>query len=234
MKTGGKNTPLSANECHNLKKTCHKTAKNSVRIPQFLSGNDIFGIFAVMKPIYIILTVLAMSNILFLILFIHSRWAYRKLMQKSLETEEKKNALVETASYNIEVVPDEQERRILRDLQKAMEQEKVFLDPTISVQDLAKRLGTNRTSLSHIINTHLNQNFASLLNSYRIKEAVNLLSDPQHFDDKMEAVGEMCGYNNRQVFHAAFKKEMGITPNHFRNINKRKATPKHSEEEVES
>ncbi len=173
-----------------------------------------------MKPIYIILSVLAMSNILFLILFIHSRWSYRKLMQKSLETEEKKNALVETASFNIEIVPDEQERRILRDLQKAMEQGKVFLDPTISVQDLAKRLGTNRTSLSHIINTHLNQNFASLLNSYRIKEAVNLLSDPQHFDDKMEAVGEMCGYNNRQVFHAAFKKEMGITPSHFRNINK--------------
>lgn len=173
-----------------------------------------------MKSICIILTALSISNIVFLILFIHSRLSYRKLMHKNLETEEKKNALVETASYNIEVVPDEQEQRILRDLQKAMEQGKVFLDPAISIQDLAKRLGTNRTSLSHIINTYLNQNFASLLNSYRIKEAVNLLSDPQHFDEKMEAVGEMCGYSNRQVFHAAFKKEMGITPSHFRNINK--------------
>lgn len=161
-----------------------------------------------------------MSNVVFLILFVHSRWSYHKLMQKNLETEEKKNSLVETASYNIDVVPDEQERRVLRDLQKAMEQGKVFLDPTISIQDLAKRLGTNRTNLSHIINTYLNQNFASLLNNYRIKEAVNLLSDPKHFNEKMEMIGEMCGYCNRQVFHAAFKKEMGITPSHFRNINK--------------
>ena len=173
-----------------------------------------------MKSICIVLIGLSISNIVFLILFIHSRWSYRKLMQKSLKSNERKEALVETVSYNICSVPDEQEQRILRDLQKAMEQEKVFLDPALSLQDLSKRLGTNRTSLSHIINTHLNQNFASLLNSYRIKEAVNLLSDPQHFNDKMEAVGEMCGYSNRQVFHAAFKKEMGITPSHFRNINK--------------
>ena len=54
-------------------------------------------------------------------------------------------------------------------------------------------------------------------------EALRLLGDDQHFNDKIEVIGEMCGYSNRQVFHAAFKKEMGITPTHFRNINKNNA-----------
>ena len=75
-------------------------------------------------------------------------------------------------------------------------------------------------TLSHVINAYLHQNFSSLLNSYRIKESLKLLGDPQFFHEKMEVIGEMCGYNNRQVFHQAFKKEMGITPNHFRNIQK--------------
>lgn len=151
-----------------------------------------------------------------------------------LRQEEKEDVLVEIVKFDTDSVRDAQECQMLEKLQVLLEQEKVYLDPTLSIQDLAKRLATNRTTLSHVINTHLNQNFASLLNSYRIKEAVRLLSDPQYFQEKMEVVGELCGYNNRQVFHAAFKKEMGITPNHFRNINKRKDTPKHSEEDDES
>lgn len=182
----------------------------------------------------IIISVLAASNIAFLVLFFHSRWAYHKLMQKNLCQNEKEEVLVDNVKFNTDNIRDAQERQMLERLQVLLEDDKVFLDPALSIQDLAKRLATNRTTLSHVINTHLHQNFATLLNSYRIKEAVRLLSDPQFFQEKMEVVGELCGYNNRQVFHAAFKKEMGITPNHFRNINKRKVTPKHSEEEVES
>lgn len=182
----------------------------------------------------IIISVLAASNIAFLVLFVHSRRAYHKLMQKNLCREEKEEVLVENVKFNTDSVRDAQERQILERLQVLLEEEKVYLDPTLSIQDLSKRLATNRTTLSHVINTHLHQNFATLLNSYRIKEAVRLLSDPQYFHEKMEVVGELCGYNNRQVFHAAFKKEMGITPSHFCNINKRKGTPKHPEEDDES
>ena len=187
-----------------------------------------------LTAIIIIISVLAASNIAFIVLFVHSRWAYHKLMQKNLCQEEKEDVLVEVVKFDTDSVRDAQECQMLEKLQVLLEEEKVYLDPTLSIQDLAKRLATNRTTLSHVINTHLSQNFASLLNSYRIKEAVRLLSDPQYFQEKMEVVGELCGYNNRQVFHAAFKKEMGITPNHFRNINKRKDTPKHSEEDDES
>ena len=173
-----------------------------------------------MKLLYIIISVLAISNIVTLLLFLHSRWSYRKLMQKNLQKEEQRDELVGKIAYDSTPIHDEQERKLLDSLQKCMETDKMFLNPNLSVIALSKALGTNKTTLSHVINTHLHQNFASLLNSYRIREAIDVLSNPKFFDEKMEVVAEKCGYNNRQVFHTAFKKVMGITPNHFRNIQR--------------
>ena len=109
----------------------------------------------------IIISVLAASNIAFIVLFVHSRWAYHKLMQKNLCQEEKEDVLVEIVKFDTDSVRDAQECQMLEKLQVLLEEEKVYLDPTLSIQDLAKQLATNRTTLSHVINTHLNQNFAS-------------------------------------------------------------------------
>ena len=144
-------------------------------------------------------------------------------MNKSLKEEKKKDKLVDNVSFDTLKYENEQDKAILEALRQCMERDKVYLNPSLSIQDLANLIGTNKTKLSHVINTYLNQNFATLLNKYRIVESLKLLGDDQHFNDKIEVIGEMCGYSNRQVFHAAFKKEMGITPTHFRNINKNNA-----------
>lgn len=142
------------------------------------------------------------------------------MMKKNLQEEKMKNKLVEKVSYEVPESFDKQDRQILNALQLALERDKLYLNPALTIQDLAKVVGTNKTKLSHVINNCLNQNYASLLNSYRIREAIHLLSDSKYYDYKIEAIGEMCGYSNRQVFHAAFKKAMGITPTHFRNVSK--------------
>jgi len=45
-----------------------------------------------------------------------------------------------------------------------------------------------------------------------------LLTNNKTSNYKMEVISDMCGFNNRQVFHAAFKKETGLTPNDFRKM----------------
>lgn len=173
-----------------------------------------------MNILYYVLSFLAISNIVTLVLFIHSRHSYRKLMQKSLRQDEECHKLVEPVVFESVEAMDDMSEKLLQKLQKSMEQDKLYLKPELSIQDLARELGTNKTTLSHVINVYLHQNFSTLLNSYRIKESIDLLSDPKLFQEKMEVIGEMCGYCSRQVFHKAFKKEMGITPNHFRTIQK--------------
>lgn len=171
-----------------------------------------------MKTIILILSFIL--NIVLLILLFHIRKVYHQMMKKSLRKENLKNELVEAVSYDTPDTCNEQDKAILKALQLSLDRDKLYLNPNLSLQDMAKVVGTNKTKLSSVINNNLKQNFASLLNQYRIREAINLLSDSRYFDYKIEAVGEMCGYNNRQVFHAAFKKIMGITPTHFRNISK--------------
>ena len=173
-----------------------------------------------MKTVILILSLIA--NIVLLILLFHIRRVYHRMMKKNLREEKMKNKLVEKVSYDIPDTSDKQDRIILNALQLSLERDKLYLNPNLTLQDLAKVVGTNKTKLSFVINNCLNQNFASLLNRYRIREAIQLLSDSKYYDYKIEAIGEMCGYSNRQVFHAAFKKAMGITPTHFRNVSKSK------------
>lgn len=180
-----------------------------------------------MKILCFTLIFLTLSNIATLVLLFHSRRSYRKLMQKSLRKDEECNNLIEPVVFEPAEAVDEHSEKLLQKLQICMEQHKLYLRPELNIQDMSRELGTNKTTLSHVINTYLHQNFSSLLNSYRIKESLKLLGDPQYFHEKMEVIGEMCGYNNRQVFHQAFKKEMGITPNHFRNIQKATAREVH-------
>lgn len=158
-------------------------------------------------------------NITLMVLTLHFRMSYHKIMMKNLQKEDMRDKLVEKVSYEIPQQTDEQEQRILNALKSAMENDKAYLDAELNIQKLAVIVGTNKTTLSHIINNCLRQNFSTFLNKYRIREAVRLLSDKRMRNHKVEAIGEMSGYNNRQVFHAAFKKEMGITPTHFRKIS---------------
>lgn len=171
-----------------------------------------------MKTIVLILSLIL--NFVLFIMLIHIRRVYHRIMKKNLEEEKTKKILVENVSYVIPDNTDEQSRAIINVLQQLMEKDKLYRNPNLTLQDLSQAVGTNKTKLSFVINNYLNHNFASLLNHYRVDEAVHLLSDSNYYNYKIEVIGEMCGYSNRQVFHSAFKKIMGITPTHFRNISK--------------
>lgn len=175
-----------------------------------------------MKIAYIILILSIALNISLLIVLTHIRRVYHMMIRKSLREEKTKDELVEKVSYDEATITNDQERTLLKYIQQSMEKDKLYLHSDLDMQSLAKSVGTNKATLSHVINNCLHQNFATFLNRYRVREAIQLMSDDQYASYKIEAIGEMCGYSNRQMFHAAFKKEMGITPTHFRNINKKR------------
>lgn len=171
------------------------------------------------QPIfYILLFLLLFTTILFLFLCLRWRWKYKKLLKKSLHTANAHIELVEKASFAEQVSGNPAEDRILLDLQNLFENEKIYLNPSLTLGDLAKQIGTSKSVLSHTINTKVQRNFPSLLNEYRVNEAIRLLKDNKTQHYKMEAIAEMCGYRNRQVFHSAFKKHVGVPPLQFRDL----------------
>jgi AraC-like DNA-binding protein len=105
---------------------------------------------------------------------------------------------------------------IVRKLNKSMKQEKLYLEPSLSVEDLAKKLSISVKHLSQAIHVGLNQNFYDYINSHRIEEATQLLRDDRYQNRTFLAVAYDVGFNSKSVFNAAFKKHTGKTPREFK------------------
>ena len=95
--------------------------------------------------------------------------------------------------------------------------EKKYRDPDYSAKQLANELETNTRYISAVINLRFQQNYSSLVNEYRIREALYLLIDHRQLDKSIEDIATMVGFSNRQTFYAAFYRIKGITPKEYRN-----------------
>ncbi len=175
------------------------------------------------KIVYILLAASFSAAVIFLILFVKARLAYKKLLKMTWSGQKEYNSLQPSNPDFPDIQPDNYaDTELLINLKHLFRKEKVYLDPDLSISDLAGKLNSNKTAVSKLINTHLQKNFPTLLNEFRVNEAMLVLADPKNDVYKMEVIGEMCGYKNRQVFHNAFKKATGVTPAHFRKISRKK------------
>ncbi|MBK8111923.1 MAG: helix-turn-helix transcriptional regulator [Saprospiraceae bacterium] len=95
------------------------------------------------------------------------------------------------------------------------EQDKIFLDPNLSLGDLALRLKTNTSVLSAAINQSFYKNFNDFVNQYRIDEFLRNIKDPQNSHLTLLAVALDSGFNSKSTFNRAFKKMMGTSPREF-------------------
>lgn len=158
----------------------------------------------------------------FLYLYLEKQRAFKKLVSKNMQCAERTITLTGTPAFNAITGTDPKDENLLRQLQELFEQQRIFVNKEITLIDLSKQLGTNKTTLSRVINTYLHKSLPTILNEYRINEAIKLLTDKKNNRYKMEVISEMSGYHNRQAFHAAFKKETGLTPNDFRKLSQEK------------
>lgn len=112
-------------------------------------------------------------------------------------------------------IPDETLKSLLVKLEK-FEKSKLFLKKDISRSWLVTHLNTNTKYFSELIKNHRNKNFTDYINGLRINYILKkLVEDPVYREYKHEYLAEECGFNSRQVFILAFKKETGFTPSYF-------------------
>jgi len=98
---------------------------------------------------------------------------------------------------------------------------KPYLDNDLRMQNLANNLGFSVHYLSEVINRRLKQNFSDFINSYRIKEAIKMLKDPDYENEKIINIAYDSGFNNKASFNNAFKKHTGMTPGEYKVKNKK-------------
>ena len=109
--------------------------------------------------------------------------------------------------------------RLANQLQQHMDETQPHLDPDLSVQKLAERLGWPPKQVSAVINQHYGRNFNDVINAARVASACALLSDPGRRGDKLLAIQLDAGFGSKTVFNAAFKRETGLTPSAWRTTH---------------
>jgi AraC-like DNA-binding protein len=107
--------------------------------------------------------------------------------------------------------------RQLAALTRALEEEKVYLTPGLSIGGLAKRLAIPEYRLRALINKRLGyRNFNALLHKYRLRDACDQLSDPAKAQLPILTIALDVGYQSIAPFNQAFRNEMGCTPSAYR------------------
>ena len=93
-----------------------------------------------------------------------------------------------------------------------MEREKPYLNPKLTLGQLAEMAETNPHTLSRVINEGFEVNFNDFVNSYRVGAFKNKLQDPANQNLTLLAVALDVGFNSKTAFNRSFKKLSGTTP----------------------
>lgn len=114
-----------------------------------------------------------------------------------------------------EVGFDRKSEELFFRLEKLMKEDKIWKDKDLSIEKLVELLGVNRTYISRMLNGYAKTSFSNYVNSYRIKEAVAVLSDKSN-DVPLKVLSDDLGYNSLSTFYRLFQKETGVPPSKFR------------------
>lgn len=101
---------------------------------------------------------------------------------------------------------------LLERLRLAVEQDCLFLDPSLSLPSLAQRVHLSPQHVSRLINSGVGSSFNDYLNRLRVQEACRILAGPDGPGRKVGALAFECGFGSASVFYAAFRKFTGVTP----------------------
>ena len=99
---------------------------------------------------------------------------------------------------------------LLESFQNEVVKKKMFLKPSLSLQDVADVLDSNKTYVSKLVNNAYNMGFPELLNILRIDYAEQYLLT--HQNAKQSEMAQACGFLSASSFNSVFKKITGVTP----------------------
>ena len=160
-----------------------------------------------------------LANIYFMLYGIfHFTWHTVSQLQyhSTSETTKKEEATVSEGTNNKAETSKQEEKRhgqsndIIKEKITIWVEHKGYLQLGVTIQDLSREIGINRTYLSNYINETYQTNFNGWLNDLRIEEAKQkIISSPEI---NLSDLAEMVGFADQAHFSKQFKQKEGIPP----------------------
>ncbi|WP_240916527.1 AraC family transcriptional regulator [Pedobacter sp. HDW13] len=123
--------------------------------------------------------------------------------------------LEEKNNQQLAIAEEEYNEELLK-LKQYMAEEKPFLNPALTIQEVSKHIRVPVRDLSLLINHKLEQHFYDFVNAYRIETAMDILRDGTKGKLTILEILYDVGFNSKSSFNTAFKKHTGKTPTVYR------------------
>lgn len=127
---------------------------------------------------------------------------------------------VEKPKADPKILTDEEKEKlrvVYKKIEEYFKKEKPYLSDELNLNELSNSMQIQEHLISKAINLCAEMHFFDYVNSFRINEAKELLSDVNLTKTyTIEALSTQCGFSNKTSFNKAFKKFTGETPSSFR------------------
>ncbi|MFN7793835.1 MAG: helix-turn-helix domain-containing protein, partial [Cyclobacteriaceae bacterium] len=105
-------------------------------------------------------------------------------------------------------------QKTLAVLEKVVHQDRLFLNPELTLSHVVKATGIPQKTISAVLNQHAGKSFNEFVNQYRIEELKKrLLKSQSHLT--ITGIAFECGFNSQATFQRTFKQFTGVSPTEF-------------------
>ena len=118
--------------------------------------------------------------------------------------------------YSSSSLKAEDALKVKRELEQHMAANKPYLNPELSLSQLAAELNLSPHHLSQVINEHFGRNFFDFVNWYRVQEVKERLTAPEFSHLSVLGIAFDAGFNSKSAFNRVFKNVEGETPTQFK------------------
>ena len=132
----------------------------------------------------------------------------------NLQNEIKLHIPENTAGMDNATISDEIFVDIDKKMEESMSAQMIFLKEDLTLPELARHIGTNRSYLSRYFNEHLKQSYSLYINAKRIEYACKLMLESEE-DLVLSAIYEKCGFNSNASFYRWFKDICKMSPQKY-------------------
>lgn len=182
-------------------------------------------------------------KVFYVILFVTIVFLLIKNIRDKNKAHKKMNALIEEFKANLEkknnpeieeIIPEPEEVQLKKEnvnlsideakenkiVEKllALENKLEYLHADFTLPYVAKKIKTNTTYLSYVVNKRFGKSFGEYSNELKINYVINeMITNHMYRKYSTQAIAESVGFKNAVSFAKSFRKRTGVSPAQFAN-----------------
>lgn len=133
----------------------------------------------------------------------------------NIHSDEGLNLLQLKDKYRTSSLKGVEELKLYTKLCQTIENEELYLDPDLTLKNLADKLSTNTKYLSQVVNNQTGTNFQQFINNYRVNRVKEKLKEKKFENFTLYGIALTCGFKNKSTFYKVFKDITGKTPRSY-------------------